>query len=242
MTTNRIPVAADHGFAPRRVALTIGALAGAVLIAYANTWSVPFLFDDIVTIVDNPTIRSARPWSSVLSPAAHTGVGGRPIAHLSLVCNYAIGGEAVAGYHGVNLALHLLSGLAVFGLVRRTVLRPALAPGLGSHAGAIATAVAALWLLHPVQTQSVTYLSQRTEILMALFYLCTLYCFARGAEPPGRPGWLAASVLSCFAGMASKEVMVTAPVMVLLYDWVFVAGSVRSAWQARWRYYPIARS
>jgi tetratricopeptide (TPR) repeat protein len=213
------------------------ALAVAVLLAYANTWQAPFVFDDIVTISHNPAIRSVWPLSAAFTPAAHTGVGGRPVAHLSFVLNYAAGGDAVAGYRGVNLAIHLLAGLALLGLVRRTLLSPSLAARTGVHANAVALAVAGLWLLHPLQTQSVTYVSQRTESLMALCYLGTLYCFARAVEAPDRSGWLAASVLIAFAGMGSKEVMVTAPVMVLLYDRTFVAGTFRAAWRARWRYY-----
>lgn len=209
----------------------------AVLLAYANTWSAPFVFDDVVTIAHNPTIRSLWPPAAALTPAAHTGVGGRPVAHLSLVLNHAVGGDAVAGYHGVNLAIHLLAGLTLLGLVRRTLQWPTLAPHAGAHANPIALGVAAWWLLHPLQTQSVTYVSQRTESLMALCYLATLYCFVRGVGVPGRRRWLVASVLACFAGMGSKEVMVTAPVMVLLYDRTFVAGTFRAAWHARRRYY-----
>jgi tetratricopeptide (TPR) repeat protein len=238
VTTNRIPTAPPAQAKARPLPFfAVGALAVAVLLAYANTWSVPFVFDDVVTIAHNPAIRSVWPLSAAFIPAAHTGVGGRPVAHLTFVLNYAAGGDAVAGYHAVNLAIHLLAGLTLLGLVRRTLQWPTLAARTGAHANAIALAVAGLWLLHPLQTQSVTYVSQRTESLMALCYLGTLYGFVRGVEAPGRIGWLVASVLVCFAGMGSKEVMVTAPVMVLLYDRTFVAGTFRAAWRARWRYY-----
>jgi tetratricopeptide (TPR) repeat protein len=254
---NRIPASLPSGVANRPLPLlAVAALAVAVLLAYANTWSAPFVFDDVVTIAHNPAIRSVWPLSAAFTPAAHTGVGGRPVAHFTFVLNYAAGGDAVAGYHAVNLAIHLLAGLTLLGLVRRTLLLatagsapteggwggskcegPGLLARTGAHANAIALAVAGLWLLHPLQTQSVTYVSQRTESLMALCYLGTLYCFVRGVEAPGRPGWLVASVLSCFAGMGSKEVMVTAPVLVLLYDRTFFAGTFRAAWRTRWRYY-----
>ena len=217
--------------------LAAGVLTLAALLAYANTWSVPFLFDDLVTIVDNSALRDSASLPSVLNPASYTGVGGRPIANLSFVLNYAMSELAVWGYHAVNLAVHLLASLALYGAVRRSLLLPALAPRFGRESWAIALAVAGLWLLHPVHTQAVTYVSQRTESLMGMFYLVTLYGFVRGAEAPGRPGWLALSVASCFAGMATKEVMVTAPVMVLLYDWAFVAGTVGEAWRRRRAYY-----
>jgi tetratricopeptide (TPR) repeat protein len=127
----------------------------------------------------------------------------------------------------------------------------------------LALAVAVIWIVHPLQTEAVTYISQRAESLMGLFYLLTLYCFVRGVEtqefcegpsagsghstPEGmacherRPKagveWLMASVVACCLGALSKEIIVTAPVMVLLYDRTFVAGSFRGAWQQRWRYY-----
>src|SRR5208282_291393 len=82
-----------------------------------------------------------------------------------------------------------------------------------------------------------TYITQRCESLMGLFYLLTLYSFIRGAESQRPVGWFTLSVFACFLGMASKEVMVTAPVMVLLYDRTFVSGNFREAWTRHWRLY-----
>ncbi|MBI5692235.1 MAG: tetratricopeptide repeat protein, partial [Verrucomicrobia bacterium] len=214
-----------------------GLLALAVMLAYANAWSVPFLFDDYATLRDNPALRAGwQPWAWV-QPPAHTGVGGRPLAHLTLVLNHALTGDAVAGYHAGNLLLHLGAGWLFFGLVRRTLLLPILADHWKGRAGGWALAVAAVWLLHPVQTASVTYLSQRTEVLMGLCYFGTLYGLVRGAAGSGRTGWLVFSVGCCVAGMASKEVMVTAPVVALFYDRAFLAGSFREAWRRRGRWY-----
>jgi len=101
----------------------------------------------------------------------------------------------------------------------------------------VSFAAALLWLVHPLQTESVTYLVQRAESLMGLFYLLTLYCFIRGAEP-GRPArWFVLSFVSCLLGMGTKEVMVSAPFIVLLYDRTFLAGSFAAAWQRRGRVY-----
>jgi tetratricopeptide (TPR) repeat protein len=128
----------------------------------------------------------------------------------------------------------------------------------------LALAVAMIWAVHPLLTEAVTYISQRAESLMGLFYLLTLYCFVRSVEARGRSpesgslpnsafsfqpsvlpvlrslgegGWRAASILSCLLGTLTKEIIVTAPVMVLLYDRTFVAGSFREACRLRWRYY-----
>ena len=205
-----------------------------VLATNANTLSVPFLFDDTRAITDNPTIRHLGALRDVLSPP-HDGsaVMGRPLVNLSLAINYAIGGTAVRGYHAFNLLLHICTGLALFGVARRTLLRPGLTAKFGAMATELASVVSLLWMLHPLQTESVTCVVQRTELLVGLFYVLTLYCFVRSTEPGAALDWAPLAVASCALGMASKEVMVTAPLMVLLYDRTFVAGSFRDAWRAR---------
>jgi len=98
--------------------------------------------------------------------------------------------------------------------------------------------IALLWALHPLQTESVVCIAQRTELLCGLFYLLTLYGFIRGAEGGVRSWrWFAFSVVSCLVGMGAKEVMVAAPLVVLLYDRTFVAGGFSAAWRQRRTYY-----
>jgi tetratricopeptide (TPR) repeat protein len=164
----------------------------------------------------------------------------------------------VWGYHALNLAIHILAGLTLFGLVRRTLLRSTIGAGpstadrksgslktdAATSSTVLAFTVALIWTLHPLQTAAVTYTVQRAESLMGLFYLLTLYCFIRGVDanssdihPRSSGFWLPASFLCCLLGMATKEVMVSAPLMVLLYDRTFVAGSFREAWQKRRRLY-----
>ena len=101
----------------------------------------------------------------------------------------------------------------------------------------LALAVAVLWTIHPLQTETVTYISERCESLMGLFYLLTLYCFIRGKDSENSTGWFTLSVISCLLGMASKEVMVTAPLMVFLYDRTFISGRFREAWKRHGRFY-----
>jgi tetratricopeptide (TPR) repeat protein len=195
--------------------------------AYHNSFYGAFVFDDMPAIRENPTLRTLWPLTVPLSPPANTGVGGRPLANLSFALNHALGGDDVRGYHAVNLLLHLGSALLLLGLVRRT--------WRGASPWA-AWSVALLWCLHPLTTAAVSYVSQRTELLAGFLYLLTLYAFARGAAA-NRRGWLALSVAACALGMLSKEVMVTAPLLVLLYDRTFVAGEFRAAWTRRRGYY-----
>ena len=222
--------------------LAVAALLLAGLVAYHNSLSAPFLFDDDPSITDNPTIRTFwPPWGALSPPMGGEGVTSRPVVNYSFAVNYALGGLDVRGYHAVNLAIHLGAALLLFGIVRRTLRQPVLRSHFGDHAGLMAFAIAFAWLLHPLQTESVTCVVQRTESLMGLFYLLTLYAAIRAIEAP-RPGqWQLFAFAACLAGMESKEVMVSAPLIVLLYDRTFVAGSFRAAWSRRkWSYLSLA--
>jgi hypothetical protein len=202
----------------------------AALWAYHNSFQGPFILDDAVAILKNPTIRHVWPiWEALSQPHQGT-TAGRPIINLSLAVNYAFGNTRVWGYHALNLVIHILAGLTLFGVVRRTLLQPKLRGRFGAAANGLALTTAVLWTVHPLQTEAVTYISQRCESLMGLFYLLTLYGFIRGAESQRSVGWCTLSVAACLLGVASKEVMVTAPVMVLLYDRTFVGGNFRQAW------------
>lgn len=211
-------------------------IAAAAAGAFATSFSGAFQFDDVPAILENPTLRHLWPIGDPLSPphGALT-VSGRPVLNLSLALNYAISGTGTWSYHALNLLIHIAAALALFGIVGRTLARV----GAGGAQSA-ALAVALVWAVHPLTTESVTYIVQRAESLMVLFYLLTLYFFVRskGTAPSGPDaGWLALSVLSCWLGMATKEVMVSAPVAVLLYDRTFVAGSWRGAWRSGRLYY-----
>lgn len=206
------------------------------LFAYAGSTRGPFVYLDQAAIRDNPTIRHLWPLNRVLMPSVERGVTveGRPLVNLSFAANYAVSGVGVASYHVVNIGIHLLAGLTLFGIVRRTLER------LGDGNPVLAAwLVAALWTVHPIQTESVTYMVQRAESLMGLFYLLALYGLIRAREETARSPrtWAVVSCTSCLLGMASKEVMVSAPVVLFVYEAIFIAGSPRAAWTAHWRYY-----
>lgn len=215
-------------------ALLVAAITG----AYLNSLDAPFVFDDPAAIVDNPTIRRLWPLSDVLLPPRGEGVTveGRPVLNLTLALNYAFGGASPRGYHAANVAFHALAALTLFGLVRRTLRLPRLYPHFGDASLPLAALTAALWALHPLQTESVTYTVQRAESLASLFYLLTLYAFVRAVTAPvhGLP-WRIVAFTACLLGMATKEIMVSAPVLVLLFDRTFIGGSFPRAWRDRGR-------
>jgi protein O-mannosyl-transferase len=222
-----------------RVAEAAIALSAAAV--YWNSLAAPLIYDDRVWIAANPPVRRLGSIAAVLWPALPA-VRGRPVLSLSLALNHALGGENPWGYHLANLAIHILAALALFGIVVRTlVLMPERFPAVRDRV-LFAFSVALLWAVHPLQTESVTYVSQRSESLMGLFYLLTLYAFIRGAQAPGLGAWSLLSVAACALGMATKEVMVTAPLVVLAYDRTFVAGSFRGALRLRRGYYALLAS
>jgi tetratricopeptide (TPR) repeat protein len=105
---------------------------------------------------------------------------------------------------------------------------------LARHSLPIAWASALIWTVHPLNSELIEYVVQRTESLMSLFYLLTLYCAIRAFDARRSGGsWRIAAVLSCAAGMACKESMVTAPIVVALYDRVFLFDSFRDAIRKR---------
>jgi tetratricopeptide (TPR) repeat protein len=216
----------------------------AVALAYANSLGTPFLFDDLGAVQHNATIRQ---WRSALSPPADgSTTTGRPLVNLSFALNHALHGDNPRGYHALNVLIHAAAALLLFGVMRRTLglmngcvgrgLPPTPAPLSGIKPDLLAFFIALLWALHPLQTESVTCIAQRTESLCGLFYLAVFYGFVRSTSS-GRWPWLLLSVLACLAGMATKEVAVTAPLLVLLYDRTFVAGSFAAAWRQRRGYY-----
>ncbi len=207
----------------------------ATSLAYAGSLGGAFVFDDVLSIGKNPTL--AHFSSAWLPPAGGLTVSGRPLLNFSFALNAAISGSQVWSYHALNLLIHVLAALTLFGIVRRTP----------PKSTALAFAVALLWAVHPLLTESVTYMVQRAESLMGLFYLLTLYGFIRGVTSDGVSDsksvrWLGISGVACLLGMATKEVMVTAPVLVLLYDRTFISGGFAAAWRARWKYYVLLAS
>ena len=214
------------------------AIALAAVLVYSGNFGAPFIFDDRGAIELNPAFQWWPDIPRILaSMPSETPFSGRPVVSLTFALNYAWGGLDVRGYHAVNLAIHIACALLLFGLVRRTLTSTAVTmPGTLSAAGA-ATVVALLWAVHPLNTEAVAYITQRTELLFALFALVTLYASARAHTSPRVKLWQRTAIWACALGMTCKETMVATPVLVALYDRVFVYASFRSAFVARGRFY-----
>jgi tetratricopeptide (TPR) repeat protein len=242
-----VPSAPPRSRTPLLLPIALIVLAGAI--AYANSLHGPFILDDLEAISTNEHIRQLWPLSAALFAEREAPVAGRPVVNFSFALNYAFGEFDVTGYHLVNVAIHVACALVLFGIVRRTAMGGPEGPPLrtSSIAGRVGTsgptgtaltlfalAVALIFVVHPLQTEAVDYLTQRTELLMALFVLLTLYAAIRGRA---QAAWNFAAFVFCCLGVASKESAAVAPVLVGLYDRTFVFDSLSAAWRRRWRLY-----
>ncbi len=202
---------------------------------YANSLSGPFIFDDTDSIVENTHIRQLWPVGKVLSAPAKSSVSGRPVISLTLAANYALGGLDVWGYHVFNVLAHVATALVLLGLLRGSMIRIGTSE---ARAFWFAMSAALIWVVHPLCTDALNQIIYRTEVLMSLFYLLTMYCALRGADSAGKSKtWYTGAVLACALGMGCKENMVSAPIAALLFDRVFMAGSLRNALRVRWPLY-----
>ena len=215
-------------------------LVAAAWCLYGGTMGYPFLFDDQPNIRDNESIRS---WDGVCNLFVSNG---RPVAMLTFAGNYAVSKNFVWSYHFVNLLIHCAAGLTLYGVVRRTLLLGGtgdqadeqidhsretdvgLIASARSHASSIALAISLLWIVHPLQTQAVTYIVQRMESLASLLFLLAIYGLVRGKSSAKPALWYLLTIASCWLGMGCKQTTTACPLILLLYDRIFLASSWKS--------------
>jgi tetratricopeptide (TPR) repeat protein len=209
------------------------AVIAAAAAAYAGSFAVPLQFDDLPNVVDAPEVHAVGLSPSDLAPAVAGFPGGRWLARASFAVNHAVHGLAPAGYHAVNLALHVLASLLVLSLARALLdalaqTAPPAPPALSDPRDrATAAAIAALLLaVHPVHTQAVTYVVQRMTVMGASFALLAVRLWLAGRDRRGRAraGLLAAAAVSAWLAFSSKENFVVVPGLVLLVEAVAFPG------------------
>lgn len=217
----------------------VAVIVAAVVATYSNCLENPFLFDGIDLERQLRVLTEVEPGSWIqLRP--------RAAGYLLFELQNTLHGDWPPGYNGVNIAIHALATLALYLLVNATLARADAASPPAARSATTQTALprewiacgaALLWGLHPLQTHSVAYVYQRFESMMGLLFLLALCCLERSAR--GRHGgWWQAATYGCFGlALATKEVAITAPAVLLLYDRVFLAGSFRAALRHRWSLY-----
>jgi tetratricopeptide (TPR) repeat protein len=208
------------------------------IVAYAPSFAGQFTFDDYPNITRNGLLRNPQTAGQVL---IYLFGSMRPVVNATIMLNYHTTGLDLWAFHAVNLTIHILAGLTLLGLLRRTFAAPqvgqlgsGLAPIFPPRTGMVLSLIIALlWVVHPLNTQAVTYIIQRGESMAGLFYLLTIYCLARSYTSP-KPGlWAVLSVVSCSLGMGCKQIMATAPILALIYGRVFFAKSFKETFAKR---------
>jgi len=215
---------------------------------YSNTLTAAFQFDDRLNIVDNLLIRDM---GNLWPPT-----GARWFGTLTFALNYQLGGLNPLGYHLVNICIHILSALAVYFFVlltfRTTYFNNRKVAAVSD--AWFACACALLFVAHPLQTQAVTYIVQRFASLATLLFMLSLdiYILARltsvtGHSTPSsartvRPHWIrwflyALSVLCALLSLKTKENACTLPVVLLIYEVMFIGGitTLTTPLKRRWR-------
>lgn len=212
-------------------AVLIGGICLAVTLAYSNSFTSTWVFDDLVYVHPNRDL--LRLW-----PPVYLFGNSRPVLYFTFALNYALSGWNIWSYHLLNVLIHLGCVLLLFDIVRQSLSRPWFTDRTNRSAPVwIASATALLWGVHPLTTMAVTYIWQRGESLMAFFYLATLVAFIRGTREGGGRMWLIVSALACILGAGSKEIIVSAPLVVLLYDRAFNESEIRLVLRRRWWLY-----
>ena len=223
----RAPVALEtpadrqvSGAKPLAMLLLVAVAAACI---YSNTFSVPFQFDDESNIIDNPLIRDLGNFLDF--------AGTRYVGFLSFALNYRFGGLNVFGYHLVNILIHITNGLLVYSLVSLLIKA---VPGDRFPVPWVAFAASLLFVVHPVQTQAVTYIVQRFASLMTLFYLLAVVGYLKwrltAPDARGRYLWYGAALLSTILAMKTKENSFTLPFMILLVEVIFFRAFSKKRW------------
>lgn len=186
------------------------------LIIYSNTLQAPFVFDDGIRIVENQDIRDL---GGFWPPS-----GWRYIGTLSFALNYYFNGLDVAGYHLVNIVIHIFNATLVYWLVSLTIQLPLL-NWSGRRRFLFPFATAVIFLIHPVQTQAVTYIIQRFTSLAALFYLMSVILYIKARIWNGRAivhlSYYALALTFAVMAMMTKEISFTLPLIITLYEFTF---------------------
>jgi len=202
-----------------------------VCVVFANGIFGKFVLDDLY-FVKSPKVGDLWEFGSLAE--------NRPFGAWTLQLNYALGGMRAWHFHVVNIAIHAAAAAVLFDLVRRTLLLPGMPVRLQADAPQFALAAALLWAVHPLQVQSVTYIVQRYESLMGLFYLLVLYCVLRGTQSTRAWPWYLGAIVSAWLGAGTKEIIMTCPLVALLFD-ATCLSSWREAFRRRgWLYLLLA--
>jgi hypothetical protein len=205
--------------------IAIALIAGVALVAYSNTFYAPFHFDDRPNIIENPNIQiKVFTWERLGQLFKNTYKESiRVFSYFTFALNYYFGGFKVFGYHLVNFFIHVASGIFLYWFLILTFNLPSLKEKYGSISYKVALFTSLIFVTHPIQTQSVTYIVQRMSSMAGMFYLLSLILYIKGRLSFGRTRlfYFGGMVLSYLLGVFSKENVAILPLFVVLYEFYF---------------------
>jgi hypothetical protein len=215
----------DRFHLPLHHLIAIGLVIGVAFVAYSNTFYVPFQFDDRPNIIQNPNIQiKVFTWDRLEQLVKNTYKETiRVFSYFTLALNYYFGEFNVFGYHLVNFIIHVASGIFLYWFLILTFNLPFLKEKYGSISYKVALFTSLIFISHPIQTQSVTYIVQRMASMAGMFYLLSLVLYVKGRLTTGRPRilYFGGMVLSYLLGVFSKENVAILPLFVALYEFYF---------------------
>ena len=210
---------------------------------YVPTLRYDMIFDDLPSIIDNESIHSLTPLFGteesygLLKPKPRTPVSARPVVSLTLALNYHFSQEDPFGYRLTHLTLHIITALVLWSIIATTLGQSIFKGRFDEHRHSLACTASILWMVHPTHTDTVVYLTQRTELLMGLCYALTVYVAIRfwaSKTWAARIAWCVVAFATSTCGMLSKEMMASVPAMVLVYEWTFIGGSLIAMLKRSW--------
>jgi hypothetical protein len=205
--------------------IAIGLIVGVAWMAYSNTFSVPFLFDDRPNIIENPDVQiKVLTWDHLERLIKNTYKETiRVFSYFTLALNYYFGEFNVFGYHLVNFIIHVAAGIFLYWFLMLTFNLPSLRETYGSVSYKVALFTSLIFISHPIQTQSVTYIVQRMASMAGMFYLLSLVLYLKGKLSSGRQRYFyfAGTVLTYLLGVFSKENVAILPFFIALYEFYF---------------------
>nr|MBA3939241.1 tetratricopeptide repeat protein [Planctomycetota bacterium] len=203
--------------------------------AYANSFAGRFMFDDTMWIGDPPPAFHDIGWYAQGLFFSSS----RRFIELTAQINWALGHESLFGWHLFNVSVHLGCGLAVFGVARRTLLSAPMRERFAGSATWLAWAIAAIFLVHPLNSEAVTFIWQRAHAVMALCQILALYAIIRADSAQGNARWICwgLALLLCDIGLDTKAQMVAMPLLVLIYDRTFLSSTWAALVARNWPLY-----
>ena len=210
---------------PVRHLIAVALIAGVALVAYSNTFHAPFQFDDQPNIVQNSSVQmkvfTLDRLEQLIKNTNQESI--RFFSLLTLALNYYFGEFNVLGYHLVNFFIHVASGIFLYWFLILTFNLPSLKEKYGSISYKVALFSSLIFICHPIQTQSVTYIVQRMSSMAGMFYLLSLILYIKGRLSFGRTRlfYFGGMVLSYLLGIFSKENAAILPLFVALYEFYF---------------------